>query len=231
MKYTLYIIHGWTYSIEKWAATVQELRNANINIVQLRVPGLTTNTSHAWTIDQYVKWLDDELKGIEKPIVLGHSNGGRIALHYALMYPKKLHHLILLDSAGIEISPKRLSRKRRIISSLARLFRPLKHIPLVSKVAYRLIGSDYGAAPAHMKETLVNMFASDKDFDPSLVTTPTSILWGEGDHTTPVAMANVLHKKIHDSTLKIMPQWHHAPYVTHASELAKEIRAIMKDIL
>lgn len=230
MKSTLYIIHGWTYSIEKWTDTVQKLRDANIDVVQLRVPGLTTTTDHAWTIDEYVEWLNDELKGVEKPIVLGHSNGGRIALNYALKYPKKLRHLILLNSAGVEVAPKRLSLKRQVISRLAHLFRPLKRIPLVKKVVYRLLGSDYGAAPVHMKETLVNMFASDKNFDPSLVTIPTSILWGEADHTTSTAIAKMLHEKIQGSSLKTIPEWGHAPYITHADELAKEIQTILKDI-
>lgn len=231
MKKTLYIIHGWTYSIEKWTDTVQQLRKADVDVVQLCVPGLTTPTHHAWTIDQYVKWLDDELQEVKNPIILGHSNGGRIALHYALKYPRKIHHLILLDSAGIEIAPKRLSQKRRILSRLAHLFRPLGRIPVVKKVVYRLLGSDYGSAPMHMKETLVNMFASDKDFDPSRIMTPTSILWGNDDQTTPVEMANILHKKINGSSIKIIPEWRHAPYATHPVELAQEIQIILKGIV
>lgn len=38
--------------------------------------------------------------GIEKWAVLGHSFGGHVALEYALRYPSRLSHLILLDTGG-----------------------------------------------------------------------------------------------------------------------------------
>ncbi|MGA7270849.1 MAG: alpha/beta hydrolase [Acidimicrobiia bacterium] len=43
--------------------------------------------------------LREEL-GFERWAVLGHSFGGHVALEYALRYPDKLSHLILLDSGG-----------------------------------------------------------------------------------------------------------------------------------
>jgi proline-specific peptidase len=41
-----------------------------------------------------------EKLGFERWAVLGHSFGGHVALEYALRYPDKLSHLILLDSGG-----------------------------------------------------------------------------------------------------------------------------------
>lgn len=38
--------------------------------------------------------------GFEKWAVLGHSFGGKVALEYALRYPDRLSHLILLDAGG-----------------------------------------------------------------------------------------------------------------------------------
>ncbi|HEX7264940.1 MAG TPA: alpha/beta fold hydrolase [Candidatus Dormibacteraeota bacterium] len=38
--------------------------------------------------------------GFEKWAVLGHSFGGHVALEYALRYPNRLSHLLLLDTAG-----------------------------------------------------------------------------------------------------------------------------------
>lgn len=38
--------------------------------------------------------------GFERWAVLGHSFGGHVALEYALRYPDKLSHLILLDTGG-----------------------------------------------------------------------------------------------------------------------------------
>lgn len=38
--------------------------------------------------------------GFEKWAVLGHSFGGHVALEYALRYPSRLSHLVLLDTGG-----------------------------------------------------------------------------------------------------------------------------------
>ena len=38
--------------------------------------------------------------GFEKWAVLGHSFGGHVALEYALRYPDRLSHLVLLDTGG-----------------------------------------------------------------------------------------------------------------------------------
>ena len=38
--------------------------------------------------------------GFERWAVLGHSFGGHVALEYALRYPNRLSHLVLLDTGG-----------------------------------------------------------------------------------------------------------------------------------
>ena len=223
MNKTLYIIHGWAYSIEPWADTVAALEKSGVIVKQLRVPGLTTKSDQIYTIDDYITWLEQELAGTEKPIVLGHSNGGRIAMHYLEKYPQSFSHLLLLDSAGIEVGSEKLSAKRKIFKLAAKILKPLKYIPGVRKIVYRLLGSDYGSAPKNMQATLANMLASDRGFTPSFITVPTTILWGEDDRVTPPAMAKKLHAAIQGSTLKLMPEWQHAPYRTHPKQLADEI--------
>ena len=41
-----------------------------------------------------------EKLGFEKWAVLGHSFGGNVALEYALRYPDRLSHLVLVDTGG-----------------------------------------------------------------------------------------------------------------------------------
>lgn len=219
----LYIVHGWAYSIEPWSQTVAYLRQHGVEVVQLKVPGLTAPSDKIWTVDDYVEWLKGELAGEDRPVVLGHSNGGRISMHYDAAYPGHFGKLILLNSAGIEVAPQKLSRKRQLLKMLAKVLAPLKHIPGLKKIVYRLLGSDYGSAPDNMKKTLANMLASDASFDASRVTVPTVIIWGKEDTTTPLSMGRALHEQIQNSSLVIMPEWQHAPYRTHPEQLAKEI--------
>lgn len=229
MSRRLYIVHGWAYSIDPWEETVSLLRKQNIDVVQLRVPGLTAPSKDVWTIDDYVNWLEQQLENDPHPAVLGHSNGGRIALHFASKFPDRLSQLLLLNSAGIEIDSAQLSLKRKLFANLSNVLAPLKRIPLAKKIVYRLLGSDYGSAPANMQTTLANMLASDSDFDPSTITTPTSILWGRDDHVTPPTMGRILHAAIKGSSLDVIDNWAHAPYRTHPSELAEHIARVLRE--
>lgn len=218
---TIYIIHGWTYTIKPWTSTVSILRSKGVEVKQLRVPGLTSPSDEVWDIDGYVEWLHQQLKNVENPIVLGHSNGGRISLNYLKKYPDSLGKLLLLNAAGINLDNQKISTKRRIFKMLSKTLRPLRHIPILRKIAYRLIGgSDYDKAPANMKQTLDNMLSSDKELGISGIKIPVSVLWGRADTITPVELGQKMAKLLPNSSIKEFADWGHAPYITHPVELA-----------
>lgn len=224
----LLIIHGWTYTIEPWTKTVELLREQGIEVEQLRVPGLTEQSHQVWTIDSYVDWLHTKLDGRQDVAVLGHSNGGRIAMNYLSQHPSGFKQLILLNSAGIFYKPESMSAKRQIARVVARVGKPLARLPFIRKVFYRLIDSDYGRAPENMKQTLSNMLESDKAFDASNVQADkVDILWGKEDKVTPVGMGRILHDEIAGSSLREYDGWQHAPYLTHPEELAQAIREVL----
>lgn len=224
MSKKLYIIHGWTYSIEPWTAVVSILKSKGYEVEQLRVPGLTSESDEVWDIDGYVAWLHDELAGVEQPIVLGHSNGGRISLNYLKKYPDSFEKLILLSAAGINVSNQKISVKRWLFRVAATVLRPLKYIPLVRKVVYRVIGgSDYNRAPTNMKKTLHNLLESDKYLDISDIAVPTAILWGKADPITLLAQGQKMASELPNATIREFDGWAHAPYITHPNELARAI--------
>ncbi|MBR0461029.1 alpha/beta hydrolase [Candidatus Saccharibacteria bacterium] len=220
----LYVIHGWTYTTKPWAKTIALLKEKGVNIKMLNVPGLTAPSQKVWTIDEYVKWADQNIP--DGAIALGHSNGGRILLNLCDQKPDKLKHLILLDSAGVYEE----STKRNLMRHLSKTLAPLKKVPYLQKVVHKLTGaSDYSKAPENMKQTLANMIDSDKNLDLTKVTTPTSILWGRADTVTPPRQASVIHRAISGSTLKLFNSWTHAPYISHPQELASAILATLKE--
>ena len=219
---TLYIIHGWTYTVEPWAKTIELLKKDGINVKMLNVPGLTAPSKRVWTIEDYMNWADENIP--DGSVALGHSNGGRILLNLCAERPDKLSKLILLDAAGVYEA----SKKRDLLRKAAKLGAPLKKIPIIDKVFHKLTGSmDYHRAPENMKQTLTNMLDSDKNLVLSKVTTPTAIIWGEDDNITPPRHAHILKRKLVDSTLAIHEDWTHAPYICDPAGLAK---AIIKEL-
>ena len=219
----LYIIHGWTYTVEPWRNTIELLREKGLSVKMLHVPGLTEDSKKEFTIEDYVKWADQEIP--DGAIALGHSNGGRILLNLCAQKPEKLKYLILLDAAGV-YEP---SLKKKVVEKVAKVGKPLKKIPLVDKAFHRITGStDYSKAPENMKKTLVNMIDSDKNLDFSKVETKTFILWGKKDTTTPPRQATEMYEKLPNAELKFYANWTHAPYISSPEELARALGTLVE---
>jgi proline-specific peptidase len=85
--------------------------------------------------------------GFEKWAVLGHSFGGHVALEYALRYPDRLSHLVLLDTGGDSrwsqqnaaeliakrgCSPKKVELVRRWFNGE---FAPREQLPIFLRIA------------------------------------------------------------------------------------------------
>src|SRR3989344_3554613 len=105
----IFILHGWTRSTGKWNPFVELLKRKGIEVNLLKIPGLTQKIDKVWQINDYVEWL---IK------IIGNSNGGRIALNFAIKYPDKLSNLILIDSAGIYHNELSLKIKRLFFGSV-----------------------------------------------------------------------------------------------------------------
>lgn len=219
----LYIIHGWTYTVEPWRSTLAILKENGISVKMLHVPGLTEKSNKVYTIEDYMRWADESIPN--GAIALGHSNGGRILLNLCAEDPEKLKYLILLDAAGV-YEP---SARKKLVEKVAKLGKPLKKVPVVDKAFHRLTGStDYSRAPENMKKTLANMLESDKKLDFSKVTTKTFILWGKKDTTTPPRQATAMYEKLPNAELKFYANWTHAPYISSPEELARALTALIK---
>lgn len=220
-KDKLYILHGWTYSTEKWEPFLTTLKKKNIQHIFLKVPGLTAELKEPWDINDYVQWLDQQLPE-KKVILLGHSNGGRIALSYAHAYPNKVSQLFLLDSAGI-IHNDVLSKSKRIIfKSLAKAGKKIANSERAKKILYRLAREeDYKNAPLAMKKTMENLIKVDILPVLKTIQIPTIIIWGKDDKVTPFSDALIFKNNLQNSNLFPIESARHSPMFTHVEEVAK----------
>lgn len=219
----LYIVHGWTYTVEPWKKTIELLRERGISVKMLHVPGLTEESKKEFTIEDYVKWADAEIP--DGAVALGHSNGGRILLNLCATKPDKLKYLILLDAAGI-YEP---TLKKKVVEKVAKLGKPFKKVKIIDRAFHRVTGTtDYSRAPENMKKTLANMIESDKNLDFSKVETKTFILWGKKDTTTPPRQATEMYEKLPNAELKFYANWTHAPYISSPDELARALATLVE---
>jgi pimeloyl-ACP methyl ester carboxylesterase len=228
MSQKVFVVHGWTYSLDKWQTIVPLLKAQGIEPILLKVPGLTAPSTKVWTIDDYVEWLQGELKGEEAPIVIGHSNGGRIALALLQKYPARFKQLILIDSAGLPHNTVAGNTKLSTLKIIAKAGKPLAKIPVVSKAFYKLIGAqDYRQAPPNMRATMQNMLNADQFIDLSKITIPVTLIWGAEDTATPLKDGRTMHKQIQGSQLHVIDGARHAPHATRAAQVADIITDVV----
>ena len=224
----VYILHGWAYSTEKWKPFLKLLGEGGLDYELLKIPGLTAPLDRVWELSDYVDWLKSEVdKNASKVVLLGHSNGGRISLAFARIYPTKVSHLILIDSAGIYHKDIFLQIKRLTFGSLAN-FKRIINNTFLRDLFYKIVREyDYNRASPIMKKVLQNLIESDVDNPLEKVNVPTLIIWGERDNITPLSDGKLMNNLIRNSRLFIIKGAKHSPQFTNT----QEVFDILKDNL
>lgn len=219
----VFILHGWTKSAASWDEAVACLRAKGLDVTLPKIPGLTDDTDPVWGLNDYVEWLSQLLPS--DPVVLvGHSNGGRIAVAFTAAYPHRVQKLILVDSAGIPLTDPWVKLKLSVFKGIAHLGRKLTNSEKLQSLLYRAARvSDYPNSTPNMRKTMANLIALDLTERLSRISVPTLIIWGQNDSVTPLHMAHKLHQGIKDSRLEIIPSARHAPHATHPNKVCELI--------
>lgn len=164
----------------------------------------------------------------KKIILIGHSFGGRIAIKYAIKYSEKIDKLILTGAAGIK---RKLTAKQRVLFIIAKTGKLFFSLPIInflqnpmyklfSKIAWKRKKDYYNASP-RMKEIMKNILAEDLTGYLDKIKTPTLLVWGREDETTPLADGEVMNEKIKNSELKVIDDANHSLPYQKAGEFAE----------
>lgn len=216
------IIPGWTYSTHNWDKLSLALRKAGYQVHIMSVPGLTKISSRIWDLESYIRWLDKKLENYSKVILMGHSNGGRIALAYAAARPNNISKLVLIDSAGVFHNEPLVRLKRFVFRMVTKVGKDLGVSKKFRWVIYKLAREhDYERASPEMRETMKNIIYRDLTPLMKKIKFPTLIIWGENDTITPLADGKVINSLIRGSKLFIVKGAQHSPFYTHPKKVTK----------
>lgn len=183
--------------------------------------------------------------GFEKVAVRGHSAGGFIALTFALHYPERISHLILMDTAPafnymdeIMANAQRKGATQEMIATLQapaptgneefgqmlRVITPLYFHKFDQALAERLtanmILSAFAAASNDVFMPTYNVVSQL-----GKIRVPTLILTGRDDFICPPSQAEIMHNGIPDSELVIFEHSGHFPHVEEPDVFFGAIRA------
>ena len=219
------LLHGWGQNIAMMKPIGDRLqKNHRITILDFPGFGKSEEPKNALTVYDYCEILEELLKKlkVKKPVIMGHSFGGRIAIIYASR--NEVEKVVLFGSPCI--------RKEVKPSLKLRMLKTLKKIPGINKLegfAKNHMGSrDYKNASEVMKKILVNVVNEDLSECAKKINVPTLLIWGDRDTEAPVEDAKELEKIIPDAGLIVLPNSTHYAYLENLGRVLSILNSFIE---
>ncbi|WP_142784279.1 alpha/beta fold hydrolase [Changchengzhania lutea] len=139
----LVLLHGFLENSSMWEAFIPEISKKNrVICIDLLGHGQTECLGYVHTMELMAEAVDAVLQHLQvyKPIMIGHSMGGYVALAFAERNPEALLKLCLMNSTAQEDSTERKENRERAINAvkqnhqlfinmaISNLFRPKNRI-------------------------------------------------------------------------------------------------------
>lgn len=228
----LVLLPGWQVAVERYQEAL-DCFSKDYTVYALDLPGFgkSGTPKNPWSLNDYVNFLGQFIKtlNIKDYSILAHSFGARLAIKLASQGDPRLKNLVLTGAAGIKHA---LTLKQAILFALAKISRPFFSLPVLKKIKPVLerifLGhKDYYQAGPVMRETM--RLVIKEDLRPLLpqIHTPTLLIWGEKDQSTPVGDARIMHENIPHSKLEIIPGADHGLPYRQAGVFCEKVREFL----
>lgn len=180
-------LHGWGRTSADFHTVLKGL-----DAIAIDLPGFGASPPppRAWGAADYATALLPTLAACATPVtIIGHSFGGRVAVHLGATHPDLIRGLVLTGVPLLRPPGPSAKSPRRF-----RLAKRLHALGLLSdeqmEVRRRRSGSaDYRAASGVMREVLVRAIAEDYREQLGALSCPVELVWGQNDTAAPVSMA------------------------------------------
>jgi pimeloyl-ACP methyl ester carboxylesterase len=101
------LLHGKNFCAATWQGTISVLSDRGYRVIAPDQIGFCKSSKperYQFTFQQLAGNTHALLAslGVDRPIMIGHSTGGMLAIRYALMYPGDLDRLVAVDPIGLE---------------------------------------------------------------------------------------------------------------------------------
>jgi pimeloyl-ACP methyl ester carboxylesterase len=230
----LILMHGWgcNHTTVRSIAATAALTHTVYNI---DFPGFGSSQepSEVWGVERYTKIIEELVskEHLEKPVLVGHSFGGRVAILFASRNP--VEKVILVDAAGIK--PKRsLKYYAKVYSFKAgKKFWQLvlgkeKAQKRIDEMRAKRGSSDYAGASPMMRAILSKVVNEDLTDRLPLIKAPSLLIWGENDTATPLADAKKMVKLIPDAGLVSFPGCGHYSFLDNPVQFRAVLSSFLK---
>jgi pimeloyl-ACP methyl ester carboxylesterase len=229
---TVLLIHGWGDD-HRTFANLQKRLDGTYQTVALDLPGFgqTQAPMTTWALDDYAHFIKIFLDkaGLQPYAIIGHSNGGAVAIRGISQKTLACDKLVLLGSSGVRDAQSIRRNTFKIIAKIGKVatfWLPVKHRRSLRKKLYGVAGSDMLVAP-HLQETFKQTVKQDVQADAMKIQTPTLLIYGENDTATPPTIGKRFASIMPNAELQILPQAGH--FVHH--EQSEQVAMMIKDFV
>ena len=220
----LVFLHGWGVSSEIFKPLYYFLKD--FKIYDLDLPGFgKTPIEKTMILKDYADYVYEFLKNnkIEKPIIIGHSFGGAVAVKFSLFYPDYVSKLILVSASAVRETRRKMVLIKKVADTLKPIF-PEKLIKFVLKLL-KLDKTDYAQIKSpELKETFKHVIGEDLKPNFHLIKTPTLVIWGEDDIVTPLKEGELIVRAIPGAKLNVIKNAGHFVFLEKPEEFTKLIK-------
>lgn len=183
-------LHGWGRTSADFDAVLQD-----IDAVALDLPGFgaTPAPPEAWGAARYAEEVAVVLDEMAIPVVVvGHSFGGRVAVHLAAAEPERVAALVLtgvplMKEPGGSTKPRRSPLQYRVARALHR--RGILPDDRMEALRRRHGSADYRAATGVMRDVLIRAVNESYEEQLDTISCPVELVWGEDDAEVRLAVA------------------------------------------
>ena len=199
-------LHGYLSCKETFAKQVNYFsRFYRVTAIDFLGFGGSVSLSSPFSVSDYAVWTREvfALLGLEKPHVIAHSFGCRVAIKMAAQDKAIFDKILLTGAAGV-ILKRSLSYKIKVKAyRFVRRFAP--------KFAEKKFGSaEYKTLSPVMKESYKKIVNEDLRGDAQKIENPVLIVQGRGDCTTPIEEARAYLQSLKRGKLVEMDGGHFA---------------------
>ncbi len=246
------LIHGMLNSSSHWQSVASNLaREHTVIAPDLIGHGDSAAPRGDYSLGAHAASIRDLLAaiGIDRASIVGHSLGGGVAMQFFYQFPQRVERLVLISSGGLgrEVSPLlrtaalpgtsallSLVIQPRLVAALAGSARRLRehhgggvHLEAIARALRPLENADARQAFLHTLRSVIDVHgqrvsATDRLY--LLERTPTMIVWGERDHTIPLAHGRLAHEAIPHSFFRTLPRAAHFPHLEDPDGLSQLLR-------
>jgi pimeloyl-ACP methyl ester carboxylesterase len=243
------LIHGMVNSSRHWREVALRLAERHTVIApDLIGHGDSATPRGDYSLGAHAASIRDLLAvlGVERATIVGHSLGGGVAMQFFYQFPQRTERLVLVSSGGLghEVSPLLRSATLpgvSVLLSLAahpRLLSGLRHagnrmrasgarqgvyLQAIARALRPLEQPGARKAFLHTLSAVIDVHgqrvsATDRLY--LLAGMPTLIVWGERDHTIPLAHGLAAHHAAPGSHFETLPTAAHFPHLEDPAGLA-----------